>query len=169
MDQIEISYVDLAETRGQLLNEVRTLSFEELNRKPDLNQWSAAEVCHHLYLTEKSFTKGIIYGLKKANTEKAAPKPIQLLKDRSKKIDAPDLVKPSQEPLDFQQIVNLLNESRTSLLDVLKAIEDRTALKTKSAKHLLFGDLPLYQWIEIVYLHEQRHIEQIKQIKAQIL
>lgn len=31
--------------------------------------------------------------------------------------------------------------------------------------HPALGELFLDQWIELIYLHEQRHIEQIKEIK----
>lgn len=44
-------------------------------------------------------------------------------------------------------------------------IEDKSILAEKSVNHLAFGELPLDQWIEQIYLHEQRHIEQIKEIK----
>jgi hypothetical protein len=38
-------------------------------------------------------------------------------------------------------------------------------LAEKSVTHPALGELPLDQWIEQIYLHEQRHIEQIKEIK----
>lgn len=31
--------------------------------------------------------------------------------------------------------------------------------------HPALGELLLDQWIELIYLHEQRHIEQIKEVK----
>ena len=31
--------------------------------------------------------------------------------------------------------------------------------------HPALGELSLDQWIELIYLHEQRHISQIKEIK----
>jgi hypothetical protein len=35
-----------------------------------------------------------------------------------------------------------------------------------TVRHPVLEELPLDQWIELLYLHEQRHIEQIKEIKA---
>ena len=59
----------------------------------------------------------------------------------------------------------MFRNSRKKFLDVLSSIEDKSLLVKKSAKHPVLGELPLYQWIELLYLHELRHIEQIKRLK----
>lgn len=169
MERMEIMRGNLEETRKRLLNEVTVLDFEELNHTPEGNAWSVGQVCHHLYLAERSFTDAIIYGLKKMNVQKAVPKPIHLLSDRSKKVEAPEIVIPSDAPFVIQQIIYMLEESRRQLLEVLNNIEDEAILQERAVKHPVFGLLPLYQWIETLYLHEQRHIEQIKDIKSLIL
>lgn len=170
MIEMEALRERLAEARQQLMNEIQTLSFADLNKLPGENSWSVAQVCHHLYLAEKSFTSALLYGINSEKSKKAEAKPLHLyLLDRSKKVDAPSIVAPSAESFELEEILNLLDESRTFLLDVMDGIKDETILTEKSAKHPLFGYLPLYQWIENVYLHDQRHIEQIKEIKSEIL
>jgi hypothetical protein len=159
---------NLDETRKQLLTEISLLSFAQLNHTPDEFTWSVAKICHHLYLVEISFAKVIRYGLKQTDGKKIEPKPIQLISDRTKKIKAPEIVIPSGEQLDTPQIMNLLTESRTFLFVILDKIDDETILSERSAIHPHFGELPLTQWIELLYLHEQRHIEQIKDIKLLI-
>jgi hypothetical protein len=62
-------------------------------------------------------------------------------------------------------MLNLLTKSRENLLNVLRSIDDKSILSKKAAKHPAFGELSLEQWIELLYIHEQRHIEQIKDIK----
>lgn len=156
------------ETRKRLLDEITSLSFEEVNKKPDSASWSVAQVCHHVSLAETSFAKAIRYGLKQDIAHDTESKPIYVLTDRTKKVEAPDIVKPGSEPLDVNQIVGMLNDSRTLLLDILHGIADPEVLLQRTVKHPLFGELPLNQWVEIVYLHEQRHIEQIQEIKTRI-
>lgn len=156
----------LTSTRKKLLNEISDLSYEELNMKPSAKTWSIAQICHHLYLTESVFTQAIIYGLSKSNGRKAAPVPVQLTADRSQKAKAPDMVMPSDDPLDFQKISELLDQSRNLFLEFYNQLEDKTLLEEKSAKHPLFGYMPLDQWVELIYLHDERHIEQVKEIKA---
>jgi DinB superfamily len=169
MVPLELMKEKLAETRMKLLNEITSLNYEEFNTVPEENIWSVAQVCHHLYLVEISFAKAILYGLTKEDAKKAEPKQIQLLSDRSKKIIAPEMVIPREEPFEKQQLVDMLDESRAMMLDVMNKVHEPSILVERSVKHPVFGYLPLYQWIETTYLHEDRHIEQIREIKMQIL
>jgi hypothetical protein len=156
---------NLLETRNRLLSEIRPFRFAEFNKKPDPNNWSAAQVCDHLILVEIAFTKAIVYGLKKEDQE-IERKDLSFMMDRKLKIDAPEIVIPNSEPIEVQQVIERLSESRKELLAVLSTIEDRSILSGKYARHPIFGKIPLDQWIELLYLHEQRHIEQIREIKG---
>ena len=151
-------------TRENLLNEMNGLSYEEFNFIPESTSWSIAQVCHHLVLSEKTFAKAIAYGLKKSNIS-TDPKNIHYMLDRSNKLEAPEMVKPQIDTSETQQIIEQLGDSRELLYSVLNAVDDAKILIDKSVKHPFFGDLPLFQWVQLVYLHEQRHIEQIKEIK----
>jgi uncharacterized damage-inducible protein DinB len=157
---------NLTKTRNKLLSEIAGLSYEMLNKKLDTETWSVAQVCHHLYLSESVFTQAIIYGLNKNNGRKAEPKPVQLAVDRTQKAKAPDMVLPGDEPWRLEKITELLNQSRNLFFEFYTQLEDKSILKEKSTKHPLFGYTPLDQWVELIYLHEERHIEQIKEIKS---
>ncbi|MEH6991900.1 DinB family protein [Neobacillus drentensis] len=157
---------ELFATRNRLLKEVSDLSNEDLNKKLDPDTWSVAQVCHHLYLSESVFTQAIIYGLNKSNGRKAEPVPVQLAAERTQKAKAPDIVAPGDDPLDSKQIKELLNNSRNLFFEFYNQLEYKSVLAEKSAKHPLFGYMPLDQWVELIYLHEERHIEQIKEIKS---
>lgn len=155
----------LHETRENLLKEITLLSDAQLNDQPDLNKWSIAQICHHLVLVEESTIKAIAWGLK--NGTKAKRKDIDhILLDRTKKLKAPKIVEPAAEPFHLQQIIDLLNDSRGKLLTFLSTIEDKSILAEKSIQHPALGELPLDQWIEHIYVHEKRHIEQIKDLKS---
>ncbi|QGH35290.1 hypothetical protein GI584_15075 [Gracilibacillus salitolerans] len=56
-------------------------------------------------------------------------------------------------------MLNLLTKSSGNLVNILHAIDDKSVLSKKATKHLAFGELYLEQWVELLYLHEQRHIE----------
>jgi len=159
---------NLVETRNRLVNEITLLSYEKFNNKTDVNSWSIAQVCHHLVLVEKASANAIAFGLERINGNEKERKDIHLVLDRTKKLEAPEIVNPDVAPFEVQQIIDLLNYSRNKLLTVLSTVEDNAILAKKSAKHPRFGELPLNQWIELLYLHEQRHIEQIKEIKILI-
>ena len=157
----------LYETRNNLVNEIALLNDEQFNSNPDMNKWSIAQVCHHLFLVEEATIKAIAWGLKKDDRTHVERKRIDLiLLDRTKKIIAPKIVEPNLEAFEVQEIIDLLSYSRKKLITFLYTIEDKSVLAEKSVKHPALDELPLIQWIEQIYLHEQRHIEQIKEIKS---
>ncbi|MGE8207330.1 DinB family protein [Heyndrickxia sp. NPDC080065] len=157
---------NLYKTRNDLIKEIALLSDDQFNSKLDINSWTIAQVCHHLVLVEESSIKAIAWGLKEIESTQNERKKVDLiLLDRTKKIKAPKIVEPDVKPFEVQQIIDLLNESRKKLMTFLSTIEDKSVLAEKSVKHPALGELPLDQWIEQIYLHEQRHIEQIKEIK----
>jgi uncharacterized damage-inducible protein DinB len=163
MSEVEHNHLD--EIRNNLIKEIVSLSYDEFNGRPDRNHWSIAQVCHHLVLVEKATAKVIDWGLKENNSTNKERKNIHLILDRTKKIKAPQIVEPETEPFEVQQIIDLLSNSRKKLMTLLNTIEDTSILAKKSVNHPAFGELPLDQWLELIYLHEQRHIEQIKEIK----
>ncbi len=158
---------NLNETRNTLVKEIISLSDAQFNSKPDMNKWSIAQVCHHLILVEEASIKAIAWGLKEMDRPQKERKNVDLiLLDRTKKIKAPKIVEPDVEPLEVQQVIDLLKDSRNKLMNFLSTLEDISILAEKSVKHPALGELSLDQWIEQIYLHEQRHIEQIKEIKS---
>ncbi|USG68166.1 DinB family protein [Brevibacillus ruminantium] len=160
---------NLRTTREQLLHEISSLSFDEFNLQFEMGKWSIAQVCHHLLITETLFAKAIVFGLKQnqKNATDTEHIPIQFVSDRSNKIKAPKISEPSSEPFQVQQIIEQLSDSRKKVIDVLRSIDDKSVLKAIAVEHPVVGNLPLDQWVELLYLHEQRHIEQIKDLKAQ--
>ncbi len=155
----------LYETRNNVIEEIASLSYSQFNDRLDTDMWSIAQVCHHLVLVEQATIQAIAWGLKKVENAPAERKNVQLILDRTKKFKAPKIVEPDAKPFEVQSIIDLLNDSRNKLLAFLSRIEDQSILAEKSFKHPALDELPLDQWIEQIYLHEQRHIEQIKQIK----
>ncbi|WP_075619815.1 DinB family protein [Paenisporosarcina indica] len=156
---------NLYETRNNLVKEITSLSYSQFNDRLGMNMWSIAQVCHHLVLVEQATMKAIAWGLKKVDNTQTERKNVHLLLNRTKKFKAPEIVEPDVEPYEVQSIIDLLENSRKKSLTFLSTIEDKSILVEKSFKHPALGELPLDQWIEQIYLHEQRHIEQIKEIK----
>ncbi|MFB5089676.1 DinB family protein [Psychrobacillus sp. PGGUH221] len=155
----------LYETRNNLVKEITSLSYSQFNGRLGMDMWSIAQVCHHLVLVEQATIKAIEWGLKKVDNTQTERKNVHLILDRTKKFNAPEIVDPDVEPFEVQSILDLLNDSRKKFLTFLNTIEDKSILAEKSFKHPALGELPLDQWIEQIYLHEQRHTEQIKEIK----
>nr|WP_281419857.1 DinB family protein [Evansella tamaricis] len=159
----------MEKTRQKLIEEFVHLSEEELNWKPDNSSWSIAQIVHHLELSEVVFTKAIGYGLKKQSDEGGLKaKKIEYVLDRSRKVAAPEMVLPSDKPFRVEELVDQLSKSRKQFFSVIAKLDSKDTLYQRSVKHPIFGDLPLVQWVELLFLHEQRHIQQMKEIKEMI-
>ncbi|MFJ5766340.1 DinB family protein [Lysinibacillus sp. NPDC093210] len=156
----------LSATREQLLKEIAIFNDTQFNLKPDVNSWSIAQICHHLVLVEASTIKAIAWGLSSQENTDPERINVQQIKDRSRKLIAPKIVEPASEPFEIQEILTMLNDTREQFTTFLHALEEPSLLAKKAVNHPAFGKLPLDQWIEQVYLHEQRHIEQIYERKG---
>jgi len=154
--------------RQEVWQEVELLSDEQINQKPFPDHWSIAQILEHLYLTELSVARQMKKAAERADTPIPGEKPIRLLLDRSRRVKVPI---PAIEPSDdYKTLVSLkekLYQSRKVLTCVLRDLTP-DQLKRSSMPHPLFGVMSLKQWVEFVGLHEQRHLEQIKETKERL-
>lgn len=159
----------MSSTRKMLLSEIEMLTDTEVNTKPRRDKWSIMQVLHHLHLVEQSVTSAIVYSLHK-NERKVVPlQDLQVTLDRTRKREAPQQMQPTETLMKKTQMIQLLQSSREKLLHVLHSIVNEKELLEKSLKHPIFNELNLYQWVQFLDLHEQRHLTQLKEAKHSIL
>lgn len=155
----------LQETRVELLGILKGLSGDQLNKRKDPHSWSISQVCQHLVKTEELYVIAIRKGLKSKADSFIENKPLEFLLDRSNKIEAPDIAKPSDEFLDYPEIIEKLNHSRQKLNEIVNTVEDPSVLSRRHFIHPVFKEMLLIEWVRSLYIHEQRHIKQIHEIK----
>jgi uncharacterized damage-inducible protein DinB len=161
----------LNSTRSHLLSVLEGLNDDQLNWKPDHSTWSIAQVVQHISMVEGAVSKAIVLGL--AQESNFAPKEVPLervLLDRSKKVNAPENLRPSTERKTKAQLEEMLRESHEKFVSAFSGAQD-TALLGKTSPpilHPVFGQMSTEQWIESALLHEGRHIEQIEELKKQL-
>jgi len=162
MEIQEINH-NLKETRDKLLAILKGVDQIQLYMKKDVDTWSIGQICQHLIKTEELFVLAIRKGLSKEDSfiEK---KSLEFLLDRSEKIAAPDIAKPTDEVIEYNEIIEKLKKSRAKLNEILSSIEDPTILNKKQYIHPVFKEMLLIDWVKTLYLHEQRHIKQINEI-----
>ncbi|MEK5389080.1 DinB family protein [Margalitia sp. FSL K6-0131] len=149
--------------RKELLESVSDLSDQQLNTTPEEGKWSIMQNLEHLYLMEKVVVQRMTQELK-YNTEPTSEVPINMLLNRSKKIDAPEFLKPSNEFTSLKEMKSKLDESREALINFVSHTSEDD-LANRAMAHRLFGMLSLKQWVKLIGYHEQRHLEQIKEVK----
>lgn len=151
-------------TRDELLGILKGLNRDQLYMKKDPDSWSIGQIYQHLIKTEELFVIAIKKGLKSNEDSLIENKPLDFLLDRSKKIIAPDMAKPTEEIMEYHEIVEKLKHSRGKLLAILNTIEDPSVLSRRHFIHPVFKEMLLIEWLKTLYLHEQRHIQQINEI-----
>lgn len=164
MEIQEIKY-HLKETRDELLGILKELNRNQLHLKKDADSWSIGQICQHLIKTEELFVLAIKKGLKSKEDSIIAKKSLDFLLDRSKKIVAPDIAKPTDEIIEYNEIIEKLKHSREKLYEILNTLEDPSVLGRRHFIHPVFKEMLLIEWVRTIYLHEQRHIKQINEIK----
>ncbi|WP_164669433.1 DinB family protein [Virgibacillus doumboii] len=138
----------LRQIRGDLLDAIDGLSSEQLNIKPSDEDWSISQILYHLYLTEKEKTELMVQSINypgekfKAETE------------------------PPEYFLTRNELLQLLEESRFQYVRALLNKIDEENLTEVSSIH---PKISYDSLTEYVYLHEQRHIVQIKDIKQKVI
>jgi len=155
----------LKETRDELLGILNELSKDQLNKQKDSYSWSISQVCQHLIKTEELYIVAIKRGLKSKDDSFIESKPLDFLLDRSKKLVAPDIARPSDDIFENQEIIDKLNHSREKLYEILNTLEDPSVLSRRHFIHPVFKEMLLIEWVKSLYLHEQRHIKQINEIR----
>ncbi|WP_315906024.1 DinB family protein [Priestia koreensis] len=156
------------EIRSRVLELAETLTDEQLNQKVRDDQWSIMQVMDHLYLMEKNLTNTMKKVLEGGEEQSVDDKPIHLTVDRSRKVDAPSYVVPSDEFITLDEMKDKLYKSRQALQE-FEAETNEEKRQKKAFPHPVFGLMTVNQWIPFIGYHEERHLEQMKEIKQQLL
>ena len=143
-------------------------------QRPVADRWSAVEIIEHLALVERRFTQMLEGRLTAAleqglppETAARVPLPPQIderLRDRVNRRTAPDPAQPTGQ-LDEAAAWAAADAARQTFRDTV-ARGDGLALSTVSHAHPFFGELNVYQWAELIAGHEQRHVQQLRELPS---
>jgi len=158
-------------TQSRLLSVLNGLNNEQLNWKPDDFTWSISQIVQHIATVEDGSVQMIQIGLTQEPNFIPTDIPLEkLILDRSNKVNAPDRLHPPTNPKTMSQLKEILNNSREKFIDTLNSIKDITLLEKTAPprSHPVFGQLSTGQWIKAARLHEERHIQQIEELKERL-
>lgn len=162
---IYMTYLD--QIRTILLEEVSNLTDEQCNLKQDPASWSIAQVLEHLFLTEQLIGLRIQQSIKENILTNESDKPIHLARDRSHKVQAPEQIIPKEDFYSKEELFYKLSQSRQQTHAFLEDLGEEK-LQKLSFTHPRFGALNLKQYIEFIGYHEERHLEQIRELKKNL-
>jgi uncharacterized damage-inducible protein DinB len=161
----------LSASRDQVLAEAAKLSDAQWNFKAAPDRWSVGQVVEHLALAEPFLMgslKKTLSGTPATAEQKAGAQArdemiTKVIPDRTKKVQAPEPLQPTTKLGDQKTVLAAFRDSRDKTLDYVKTTKDDLR-GTVSASPL--GDLDSYQWLLFIGAHTERHLAQLKEVKA---
>lgn len=142
--------------------------------QPD--RWSVAEVLEHTSLVEAAFARrlgaviaaALAAGLRPEQAERIAlPNAIAImLSDRSTRREAAESVRPTGQ-LDSEIAWTAVEHTRDEIRTTIRQANG-LALGAVTHPHPFFGTLTVYQWVELIAAHRDRHALQIREIATQL-
>lgn len=160
--------------RDSLVARVQAIPADLRDRRPDPSRWSIAEVLEHLVRVETGLTKLLTLRGQAAPPDDTpipdessiyTPALAALVRDRSKRIEAPERVHPSG--MSFDDAIAHLATARAGLLSAFSS-GHADALDRVTHPHPVFGFLTLRSWMALLVDHDVRHSDQVGEIAAQL-
>jgi len=163
---------NLQATHDAFLKSIAGLSEKQWRFKPAPDRWSVAEVSEHITISEST-----IFGLvtqkmmtsaatpdKRADVKVTDQQILTLIPDRSHKVQAPEMLKPTSRWATQAELVKTFEQERMATMDYVRTTNDD--LRDHIYPHPLLGPLDAYQWILLISAHSERHTKQIEEVKA---
>jgi hypothetical protein len=158
-------------TKAKLLADVKGLSQNQLNWKPDSTRWSVYECTEHIALSERLIWQWIQMTEhqpatpdKRSEVKLTTEQLIAQTTDRSHKFQAPEMLKPERKFPSEDAALQAFVLRRDSTIQYLGSTQDD--LKDHYLAHPVFGTMDLYQGLMFLAAHSARHTLQLEEVMA---
>lgn len=168
-----INYLDAR--RNELRAAIDSVPAQARNTQSTANQWSVAQVLDHLTIVDKRVAAGVGkwiadargngLGEETETTSVAGTIPNEKIVDRSRKVAAPEEIRPRTD-VDAETAWAELEQAREKLRAAFLT-GDGLALGEVVQPHPVLGPINIYQWMLFCASHEARHTLQIREIAEQ--
>jgi len=161
----------LAAMRDQVVTESETLTDAQWNFKAAPGRWSVGEVVEHLALAESfmfDMQQKTVAGPAASAEQRAAAtgKDETIVKgvpDRTKKFQAPEPLQPGARLGSRAEILAAFKERRAKT--IAYASTTKNDLRSRVSESPI-GPLDAYQWLLFAAAHSERHLAQLREVKA---
>jgi uncharacterized damage-inducible protein DinB len=161
----------LSNTEDGVLNSVKGLSEAQLKFKSAPDRWSVEECLKHIAISEQALWQLTSGTLQKAPNPEAKAEikatddqVVQMLEDRTHKVQTSDNLKPENTPFkSASEAIESFQTNRGKLISYVKST--REDLRNHVAT-LPFGKYDCYQLLLFIGAHSNRHTQQIEEVKA---
>ena len=168
----EAAVKDLNDSRQAFLASLQGLSEAQYRFKPAPDRWSVAEVAEHITLSDERIFGLFMDKVMAAPTDPKLLAQVQhddarlrtLVTDRSHKVQAPEVLKPTGRFPTLEALQTAFGQGRDKIVVYVQNTQDD--LRGHAAPHPLFKALDGYQWLLLLSAHCARHTAQIAEVKA---
>jgi hypothetical protein len=158
-------------TLNQVLTESEKLSDAQWNFKESPERWSVGEVVEHLALAETflfDLQQKTMAGPPATPEQLAAAKGkdeviLKAIPDRTKKVSAPEPLQPTKRLGSRAEVIAAFKERRAKTIAYVSKTNDNLRGRVSDSA---LGPTDGYQWVLFVGAHTERHLAQLKQVKA---
>jgi hypothetical protein len=161
----------MVSTRDTILMDVRGLSPAQLNFKADSTRWSVAQCVEHIALAEAALTMAYQQALnsaadpsKRDSIKYSDQQIIHFLTDRSRKFQAPEMLKPVGSFGSFQASLDSFVARRNRNIEFIKTTQ--ADLRDHCSSFPGVGMVDDYQVVLFMVSHSKRHTLQLEEVKA---
>jgi len=166
-------FAKLDESHARLRDAVDAVPPQWRSTRPAADRWSVAEILEHLALVETRLARLLGRAVDTAMESGLPPETgarvplaaalVERMADRVNKRSAPETAVPTGT-LDHEAARAAAGTARAALRNAIER-GDGLALNTVTLSHQVFGELTVYQWLELMAGHERRHAEQIDELR----
>ena len=158
-----LAHLDL--TESWLGSEVQGLSDAQLRFRMTPDSWSITDVVEHLAIAEPQYWQRVQDSMKQPpNTQKLEATDAAILWygiDRSNRATTGEARVPTGKVPNVNEPLGRFRTLRATMKEYAKETSDDLR-----SRKLLEGNMDVYQWFLMISTHAQRHILQIREIKA---
>ncbi len=158
-----IAHLEMVES--WLVDEVSGLSPAQLQFRPAPGTWTITEVVNHLYVSEPIYWQDLQNAVKAApSTQKRSGTDADILWygiDRTQRGKAVSAEQPSAQSRNLEADLDSLRKLHALLLQYTRTTGDDLRSHVVERQ-----GCDAYQWLLLISTHEQRHVLQIREIKA---
>ena len=161
----------LTTTRDQVIAESSKLSDVQWNFKAGPDRWSVGEVVEHLALAEsflygahqKAMAGPAATAEQRATTKGKEEIILKAIPDRTKKVQAPEPLQPKTSLGGREQVIAAFRDRRGATLSYAAKTTDDLRSRVIDSP---IGPVDAYQWLLFVSAHTERHLAQLREVKA---
>ncbi len=160
----------LGETKDDFVKQITGISDAQLNFRPAPDKWSVAEVAEHIIVSEGTIL-GLIQGQILKSPENVSDVfrakdtgVILAITNRSQKFTAPEMLKPAGRFKNREDLLSSFERARNQTIEFVKS--NKINMRGHFFENPLMGMIDGYQWLLFLNGHTERHLSQLKEVKA---